>query len=139
MTGPDIIYDYIKSMLGTKYRWAGDNPLSGYDCSGLVVEILKASGVISEGSDLTAEGLRQKYSDRIVPFASFGTLVFYGKTQATHVGFCLDQYFMVEAAGGDSGVTNTVEASAKSAFVKVRPIFRRNDLLGLYQPKYTWE
>ena len=39
------VLDYAYSFLGTPYRWGGDDPLTGIDCSGLALEVLKAAGI----------------------------------------------------------------------------------------------
>lgn len=59
-----------------------------------------------------------------------GAVVFFGKDSASvvHVGFCLDDYTMIEAGGGDS-TTNPETASPRNAFVRLRPAKYRRDYL----------
>jgi hypothetical protein len=49
--------EYVWTFLGLPYRWGGDDPIQGFDCSGLIVEVLQAVGLLPHGSDLTANGL----------------------------------------------------------------------------------
>ena len=37
--------DYIKRFIGRPYSWGGDDPMSGFDCSGLIHETLQAVGL----------------------------------------------------------------------------------------------
>jgi hypothetical protein len=73
--------------------------------------------------------------------ASFGALVFFGKeiSKITHVGFALDHNVMIEAGGGDSKTVNPTVAAEQNAFVKIRPILSRTDLVAMVRPKYYWE
>ena len=52
------------SNLGTHDIWGGDDP-SGFDCSGFVIECLKAVGLLSEQEDYTADGLYRKLSELV--------------------------------------------------------------------------
>jgi cell wall-associated NlpC family hydrolase len=132
-----VLYDYAMSMVGQPYRWGGDDTIEGFDCSGLCIEILKAAGVLPAGSDMTAEGLRLFFNETQEE-VSFGTLAFFGKTSATHVGFCLNSLMMLEAGGGGSSTKTREDAAKQNAFVRIRPISGRADLLEFKQPKYKW-
>ncbi len=121
-----ILYDYAMQLVGKPYKWGGDNPLQGYDCSGLCVEILQSAGVVTE--DLSAQGLYDFLVNRGEwGVTRLGALAFFGKseTEVTHVGFCLDKHRMLEAAGTGS-----------QAFVKVRPIMYRRDYIATIMPYY---
>lgn len=138
----EILLSYALSFTGLPYRWGGSNPLTGFDCSGLVVELLKSIGVIGPHSDYSAHSLCELYKNRVVNSISFGCLSFYkghSSNTISHVGFCLNEYLMIEAGGGDSSVINSSEAQAKDAFVRIRPITYRKDLHLICKPKYPWE
>ena len=120
----------VESFLNTWYRWGGDDP-SGIDCSGLVVEALKACGKISEREDYTADGLWHKYHGAYeVPDAQRGALVFWfdNKGRATHVAVCVSPFFCITANGGGKHVKTHEDAMKYNAFVKIRrlPIVARN-------------
>ena len=128
------------SFLNIPYLWGGDDS-TGYDCSGLVQEILAVVGADPPG-DQTAQALFDHFSQDVnhiskdVPQA--GALVFFGSNHRSiiHVGFMIDKYKMIEAAGGGSHVTSGQDAMKYNAFVKVRPINRRRDLLAIFMPEY---
>jgi len=124
---------YIEKALLIPYRWGGDDPIGGFDCSGLVVEMLKSNGMIKENEDYTADGLMRKYPKVNRP--EIGVLVLYGTQQkAVHVGICLDHYRMIEAGGGGSNTQTDDDAERQNAFIKIRPINRRSDFLCFVDP-----
>ncbi len=108
--------------LGTPYRWGGDDP-SGFDCSGLVIESLRSVGLI-ENIDLSADGLMNRFLSCEAKDPVAGCLVFFlnGQGRAGHVGICLDQWYMIEAGGGDDQVKDEAVAWRRNAFVKIRPL-----------------
>lgn len=129
------------SCLNIPYKWGGENPVSGLDCSGLVCWILKCSGMMKHHDPkLSAQELFDKYSPvgiqgRFVP----GSLAFYGPDAKSieHVGFCLDDRYMVEAGGGDHTVLLPQDAAAKGACVRISPIKQRLDFLCVLKPDYS--
>lgn len=125
---------YIKRFIGLPYRWKGDDPIKGFDCSGLVVEMFKMAGIMKEHEDLTADGIKKSLKDKKVEKPKVGVLVFYGTEEATHVGICLNRKYMIEAGGGSSKVDTEEEAADKNAYIRIRPIDRRSDILGFYDP-----
>ena len=139
-----ILIDYAMKFCGTPYLWGGDDPINGIDCSGLAIELLKASGVIKQKDyDNTAQGLFKdllnwKGSLNIQAYpASF---VFFGKNNQaiTHVGFCISPTLMIEAGGGGQNVTDKAAAAKFNAYVRVRPILARTDLTAYVHPLYLW-
>ena len=135
---------YAYSFLGTPYRWGGDDPIAGIDCSGLAIEILKAAGLYKGHYDTTAQGL---YTDMLFTKKAGLTklpdslcLAFYGKSdkEISHVGICVSPTHMIEAGGGGSKVVDEKSAAAANAFVRIRPIDSRSDLVGILQPIYSW-
>lgn len=134
----DLLIAYALQFVGVSYKWGGENPMSGYDCSGFVQEILKSAGV-APPTDLTAQGLFN-YFDKIgqIGNLSAGSLVFYGKsaTQVTHVGFAIDGYRMIEATGGGPSVVTRDQADKSNAFIRVRPIKSRADYVCAIKPRY---
>lgn len=135
-----ILYDYAMTFAGQPYRWGGDDPVNGFDCSGLVIELLQAAGMWPKGKDATAQGLCDAFPNVIVE-PRLGTLAFFGKTKEaiTHVSFCLNATSMLEAGGGGSATKTLADAAAQNAFVRVRPLSWRADLVALKHPSYPWK
>ena len=113
------------SFLGVLYRWAGNDP-TGLDCSGLVVECLKAIGKLRPGQDLSAQGLFDtfvagKNTEVLAPTA--GALLFWQNTvgHIIHVAICIDDDFCITANGGGRSVKTVEDAVKKNAFVAIRP------------------
>jgi len=136
-----ILYDYAMKQIGLPYRWSGDDSIEGYDCSGLVVEILTAAGVLPHKSDFTAQGLFDKFSitgTSMDDKPCLGCLTFYGKSreQVSHVGFVVDAKTIIEAGGGGRTTTDKEKASDQNAFIRLRPLNYRSDLLRVILPKY---
>lgn len=135
-----LLYDYAISMLGKPYIWGGDDPIRGFDCSGLAIEILTAFGVLPKGYDTTAHGLYLRFKDtsRVILSAELGDLAFYGRQdRITHVGFCMDNHFMIEAGGGGSKTKTEQDAADQNAYIRIRPIRSRKDLIGFSRIDYS--
>lgn len=131
------LYRIVSPFIGVPYKYGGSNPMTGFDCSGFVIEVFKMLGVVGHRFDATSEDLRKKFSEIEAPKA--GALVFYGPPhRATHVALCLSASLMIEAAGGDSTTTTPSEAHKRDACVRIRPINYRTDLLGYAMPYYPF-
>ncbi len=134
----DTLRSYAMSFVGTPYRWGGDDP-TGFDCSGLCIELLQSVGMFPHKKDTTAQGLWRKFqAEGLGPQLGFGALVFFGKSESkiTHVGFMLDGWRMLEAGGGGSKTMTLVDAVKQNAFIRVRPLAIRRDLVAVAMPKY---
>ena len=134
-----VLYDYAIRFVGLPYRWGGDDALGGFDCSGMVLELLKAAGIYPQNSDTSAAGLYQLYAGLLVGEPDFGTLCFFGAQVVSHVGFCLNATQMLEAGGGGSKTLTPEDAAAQNAYVRIRPIKSRKDLVGFRHPPYPWK
>lgn len=116
--------DYSLLFVGLFYKWGGDDP-SGFDCSGLVVEILKSVGILSRRGDWTAHDLYNHFEKYKVETPEAGCLAFWfdgrGK-RVIHVEFCIDEYRTIGASGGGSSTFDLDSAIRHNAFIKIRPI-----------------
>lgn len=135
----DLLKLYALAFLGKPYFWGGDDPISGFDCSGFVSELLRAAGVVPYNFRTNAQGLfnhLKSISSAVQP--QLGAVAFFGKNvnEITHIGFCLDSTIMVEAGGGGSATIDGEIASQQNAFVRLRPIRFRKDFLFAVMPKY---
>lgn len=134
----NVLYDYLMSMVGKPYIWGGNDPIMGFDCSGLALECLAAFGF--KLPDQTAHNLylwcqQQKFR----PVVKTGSLAFYGNPsigKVSHVAICLNKDLMIEAGGGGSRTKTVQDAINQDAYIRVRPIMRRGDILAIYYPEY---
>jgi len=116
--------EYSKAWTGRPYYWGGDDPLQGFDCSGLVVEGLKGIGFLEENDDYAAEGLFNLYKSKEVMAPYAGCLIFWFNTdnKAVHIAIAIDKDFMIHAGGGGRKTTSYAEAIRTNAFIKMRHI-----------------
>ena len=117
-----------ESLHGTAYIWGGDNPQEGFDCSGLIVEILKSCNLIAENEDFTAWQLWHKFVKYRVETPYRGCLAFYwnsARSRVVHVEFCVNRELSIGASGGGSKTTTVARAIKDDAYIKYRPILRR--------------
>lgn len=115
---------YALQWLFKPYLWGGENPLSGVDCSGLVVDCFKSIGYYFKKEDYTANGIYQKYAQKTIagPEARSGCLVFFldDRHIATHVAILINNWQIIHATHGGSTTTTFEEAVRRDAYVKVR-------------------
>jgi len=133
-----LLYDYAMSFVGQPYKWGGSNPISGFDCSGLVQEVLMAVGMDIPG-DQNAQAFYNHFSERGHDgVKGLGALVFYGSSegQITHIAMMVDGHHCVGANGGGSKTTSVGAADVADAFVKVRPYDYRKDMIAVIMPNY---
>lgn len=135
----DLLRDYALSFVGVPYRWAGSNPIDGYDCSGFVQELLASVGVDPVG-DQTAQELFNRF-ETAGEWNSYklGALAFYGAsaTKVTHVAMLLDQYRVIEAGGGNGSTRTLEDAAEQNAFVRIRHLNYRKDLVAVIRPRLS--
>lgn len=134
----NYLIQYALSFVGTNYLWGGSNPLSGFDCSGLVDEIMESVGL---GIQLkpNAQGIYNYHLIHgIRTTFEAGSLVFYGRNnkEVSHVAFMIDEKRIVEAGHGDSSTVSKEAAGIRGAFVRIRPYNYRSDLVGVLHPNY---
>lgn len=135
--------EYLMLFIGTPYIYGGNNPLTGFDCSGLICEGLKSEGVIRYDQDLSAQSIYDRLSEYGVytPHEiKKNYLLFFGRDNKSihHVAIALDSKRMVEAGGGDSTTLTYEDAAKKNAMVRVRPIDYRKDLLAVIRYPLKW-
>lgn len=128
--------EYAWTFLGLPYIWGGDDPVRGFDCSGLVVEVLQAVGLIPHRSDFTAGGLYDRFSKHAVDKGYAGCLVlwFDQAGTASHIELMADDYHTIGASGGGSATTTAQAAIDQNAFVKMRPLGYRGPNYKIVDP-----
>ena len=134
---------YASSLYGTPYIWSGNNELQGFDCSGLVMELLRSTGEQLPYKDMNSQMLFDFYQNGNGSWNTMkvGSLVFYGKsvTQINHVAMVVDPRGVgriIEAGGGGKHVTSKEMAILQGALVRQRPLNYRKDLVAVIRPYY---
>ena len=118
-----VAVDYAKRFIGTPYRWAGDDPMAGFDCSGFVVEVLQAVGKL-QMHDYSANDLYALFKLDAVASGYMGCLAFWldGAGRAVHVMILVDDVHVIGALGGGSTTISVEDAIKQNAFIKMRPL-----------------
>ena len=126
----------IIQSLGLPYIYGGQSPLVGFDCSGFIVYLCRAVGLLPRSRDMSATSLWFHFQKQRVTRPVPGGFVFYGQgDQATHVGVILQtERHMLSFAGGDGYTRTRKEAAARNACCLVRPIDYRGDVIGYVDP-----
>jgi len=124
--------------IGKPYIWSAEGP-DAYDCSGFVQWALRPLGLDPPG-DQTAAGLfrhfsRGRSSEVSAADSRPGDLVFFGTDESvTHIALAWGAESMLEAGGGGHKTTTVAIARQHGAEVRIRPIARRSDLVGILRP-----
>lgn len=136
MTNKEIFILACMQYLTLPYKWGGDDPIKGFDCSGLIQELYSMVNLDPSG-DQTAQGLHDWFKLKDMGGRKLGTLCFYGKHigSITHVGMLLDDFLMIEAGGGGSKTNTPDDAASQNAYVRIRPYNRRADLVAVVTPR----
>lgn len=123
-------------MWGQPYRWGGDDPVAGFDCSGMVVEILKSTGQLPRDGDWTAQSLFDLFKYQIVVVARSGCLVFWGQDlkSITHIEMMIDDFRTIGASGGGSRTLTEQDAIRQNAYIKIRPLEGRKNPVSIVDP-----
>jgi cell wall-associated NlpC family hydrolase len=131
----NLIFHWLISQLNVPYIYGGDDPMSGLDCSGLVINMLNSFGY--KLNDMTSAQLYEwcKHSEFHGSF-DCGAIAFYGKDKISHVGIMINRDFIVEAGGGDATTTDIKASIKRNAYVRIRPLRYRNDLVSVFLPKW---
>ena len=108
------------------YLWGGDDPIAGFDCSGLVIEPLKSVGILPKIGDWTAEGLAVYFKKQETKKAKPGCLLFYNRNHKIgHVVIVWavvgDRILAIGAGGGGRHIKTVEDAVKHNAYIKVRP------------------
>lgn len=130
------LIEYAETLQGTIYKWGGNNPLEGFDCSGYVCWLLKCVNLLK--GDHSAQMLFDKLKESSVSNSPIhGSIVFYGSTlkSITHCAFALDTRLCMEAGGGGRKTTRKI-AIIDGACVRLALIERRRDYLLACRPVY---
>jgi cell wall-associated NlpC family hydrolase len=132
------------SFLGKPYKWGGDDPIEGFDCSGLCIEILKSVGILPRKGDWTAQNLWYElfaiYGSCLSKNLREGCLVFWynnkDRSRIVHVEYAINSHLSIGASGGSSRIKTIENAMKYNAFIKMRPITGRgaSGAIGIIYP-----
>ncbi len=131
--------DYASRWIGTWYKWGGDDP-SGFDCSGFVIECLKAFGKFPRGKDATADKLLEMFDDQVVYKPEIGSLVFWVNKagNAYHIEIASfvwePKWFSIGAKGGGPKTLTVEDAIRQNAFIKQREFKHKDSLIWICDP-----
>lgn len=137
MTLLEIYKTALDKAYGKPYIWGAEGPFS-FDCSGLIRFIFKQTPILPP-FDQTADDLYHYFlkEEDSVNARGLGSLAFFGSAMHIHhVGFCIDEYVMLNAAGGGPEITTVDKANDANARVKIEPISLRKNLLATIKPPY---
>jgi len=134
----NFLIEYAMKFVGLPYLYGGSNALTGFDCSGLVQEILKMAGICP----VVRLNSRQLYSTfktagQVGVFGP-GALCFYGTSEEyiDHVAFMITDKLCIEAGHGDQTVINKEIAAKRGAVVHVRPYEKHGKFFQVIMPNY---
>lgn len=133
-----LLYDYALTFCNIPYKWGGNDPMEGLDCSNLIRIILKAEGFNLNGMNSQAMyNYFRNYNEGTN--IDLGALIFYGKSEKeiVHIALALDKHRHIEAASGNSSVSDLETAIEKNAFVRITPI--RKDYFMAIMPNYPFK
>lgn len=120
------VVDYGQKFIGTTYKYAGQSPKTGFDCSGFTSYVLKENGVVvSPASAVQATEGRAVSLEKVLP----GDLIFFGesKSKISHVALVVKR-----SPEGITCVHSTtsrgviVENVTQSAYWKPKILFARD-------------
>lgn len=132
----DIAEKIAFRFLGKPYVWGGDDSISGFDCSGFVIEILKSVGILPRDGDWTAEGLWNRFCDKQVDKPYNGCLVFWTNQEGKiiHIEYAINEILCIGASGGGSKTKTLEDAIYQNAYIKIRPWASRKNVKGFIDP-----
>lgn len=121
--------------LNIPYRWGGDDPMAGFDCSGLTQELQSILGIKPQG-DHSASGLYNYWKNNGEMGAyDTGALAFYGTPGAiSHVAVLFDAETILEAGSGRQTTTSLQAAIDQNAYTRLRSVNNRKDLVAVIKP-----
>lgn len=132
------IREYAFCFVGLPYIWGGDDPINGFDCSGLAQEILAAFGIKPAG-DNNAQSLYNYFVKNSQPdIFDCGAIAFYGKDlqSISHVAVMIDGLTIIEAGHGGPSTLTREDAIKQNAYVRLRTVKYRGDFLAVLMPRY---
>jgi len=109
----DEIVGYAESYLHLPYRWGGDNPLVGLDCSQFVIEVFRRFGFFEPGVDMAAQRLWEFWARLAVPVPIRAGVAFWKNSigRVCHTGIIKGETFQRFESGGYRADVTVIEAT----------------------------
>ncbi|MEZ0536238.1 NlpC/P60 family protein [Caldicellulosiruptoraceae bacterium PP1] len=121
------VIEFAKKYLGVRYRYGGESPITGFDCSGFVQFVYRNFGINLErtaASMAYSNGIKISYSE-LQP----GDLVFFdtdgGRNYINHVGIYIGggEYIHASSARGQVSISN-LTSKIGTAFMMAKRVLR---------------
>ena len=107
----DLMVQIAKNAIGTPYKWGGNNPQQGFDCSGLMTYIHKNA----LGIKIPRTAAKQRNYSRTISYAQLqpGDMLFFKTGRKTnHVGIYVgNRQFIHAPSGGKLVRVSTMDSS----------------------------
>lgn len=126
----DFFLDYAWKFIRVPYAWGGDDPIKGFDCSGFVIESLKAIDKLPYKGDWTANALWVLFKHQQVAEPDPGALVFWQSQKTgkmTHIEIVVHYGISLGASGGGSKTLTLADAIEQNAYIRARPYKGRDN------------
>jgi cell wall-associated NlpC family hydrolase len=134
----DSIIENSRSLLGIRYKWAGETPERGLDCSGFVRYVFKKFGLDLPHSSAILANVGQPVAKDTADMRVGDLLVFSKLTsrRISHVGIYVGDGMMVHASSTSKAVVETpvVEYRDKMNLRGVRRVFAVDTAAVVPQP-----
>jgi cell wall-associated NlpC family hydrolase len=130
--------EYASRFIGQPYQWGKQGPIF-WDCSGFILEVLKAFGRVDDKVDMTAKDLfRYLLNNNWKVGLQAGSILFFGGRESqfekiSHVGIAYNRSLFIGANSGNSTTKTLDKAIEQNAFIKLRPI-RKDLIVSLFHP-----
>lgn len=141
MSWEALFIAYALKFIGIPYRYGGQSPLEGLDCSGYARVVLRSQGIVFDNLH-SAATLYEYFSlpenhENVPP--QCGSLVFYGSDtrHIDHVALLVSPTQHVEAGGGGPNVVTLQQAISAHAFIRLTPL-RDQHRVAILMPNYPY-
>lgn len=131
--------EYALRFIGQPYQWGKQGPCF-WDCSGFILEVLKAFGRVGNKEDMSSKDLYRYLINRKWKAGyQTGSILFFGGSDdlfdlISHVGIAYNKELYISACSGDSTTVTLNRAMEQNAFIKLRPL-RKDLIVSIFHPE----